>query len=102
MIENFGVKMKNKKMIAEMLVKEHECTVRQAKAVVQFISRIEKAVDKGYSPTELNQKELLVLRNQAAEEGSELTPSDMQDVVDLINLALEQEINERKGEQWKC
>jgi hypothetical protein len=98
---NYGVKMKNKKKIVEMLMEEHSCTARQAKAVVQFISRIEKAVDKGFTPTELNKQEVLVLRNQAAEEGSELTPSDMQDVVDLINVALAQEIKERKDEEWK-
>ena len=87
--------MKNKRQVAKMLMKKYACTAKQAKIVAWFFAAVERAVDEGHTPQELDKQGILILRNQAAEEGSELTPSEMQEFVDLINMAMDKEINKR-------
>ena len=93
----------NKKEVAGILVKDHNCTPKQAKIIVNFMEKIEKAVDKGITPTYLDKDGVLLIRNAAAELGTEVTPDEMGDMIELMNIALEREINsrDREGEEWK-
>ena len=67
---------------------------KQARAVLRFTMSISKLADEGVQPYALDEVEV---RRECAEQGSELTPQELHDILVVINAALEQELNRRNG-----
>jgi hypothetical protein len=67
---------------------------KQARAVLHFARSISKLADEGVRPHTVDAVEV---RRECAEQGTELTPQEMHDMLEAINAALEQELNRRDG-----
>lgn len=67
---------------------------KQARAVLHFSRLVSKLADNGVRPYTLDE---VAVRNECAEQGVELTPQELHDILVVINAALEQELNRRDG-----
>jgi hypothetical protein len=76
------------------LLKSKGLSGKQARAVLNFTRLISKLADDGVRPYTLD---IVKVRMECAEQGVELTPQEIHDILEVIDAALEQELDRRDG-----